>query len=417
MRGRRFGSEVLLAFAGVLSLVMVGVPAPVGAAELKGIAKVGYDTFIDRFTILEVGTRESIQEYYGGLGGSLAIGSAARINVTNLFKVGSQTIDDDLDFVASTAPGRRVASFQGSLRWQHFQPGSDYQFRNDNVRSNAFLSLRSELGRRLRLNLKSRFESANYREKTSFDYDYRYADAGLELEAGSAIDRMVLVGGYLGFRDATDTSALDYRRSITELEARLSSPSGVMLRIASIGDRRSYHGDVRSSYWSFTSFVDLGAKVPRDITISLRGESELFLFDRQDSIFFNTHFVRGGLRARYAFGPASGLFIEPRYARLLCESFPEERYAEATAVVGVDYLRAGGLWLTASYEPGYHDYTADPNNLYSDYTVNRISVMASIPLVAGSTLNLFLTHDPEKHSRPDDDFSVTLFSADVTKRF
>jgi hypothetical protein len=416
MRGRRFRSGALIAVAGVLFVASSRPAAPVGAAELRGLAKVGYDTFIDRFTILEVDTIRSIQEYYAGIGGSLDIGSAARMSIANLFKIGTQTMDDNLDLDATTGAGRRVATFRGSLRWKHFQPGTDYELGNDFLQSNAVVRLRNRLSPALRLAVGGRFESIDFDKRTAFDYDYRYVDGGVELEAGSTVDRMLLLEGYFGFRDTPDTAALDYRRGFAELDARYST-GRIAFHIESVGDRRDYRGVVRSSYWSLTSLLDVSIDIPHRLAFSARGQSDLFLFDRPDDIFFDTQFLRGGLRVRRSFGAMSNAYVEPRYAILRCPDVPEERYSEATAVIGIEYLRSGDFWLSASYEPGCRRYAADPNDLYSNYTINRISLMANVPLPFSSALSIFVAHDPERHSRGQDDFSVTLFSVDVTTRF
>jgi len=399
----------------VLGLLTV---APVRAAELRGRATLGCDTFIDRFTLVEQDTLESVQEFYLGLGGAFSFGTEkSRAGINNLLKLGTQTIDDNLDVEAASARGRFGIDLRGNVRWKHFQPGSDYEFGNDYLQANTFLRCRRKLGESIRLNLKSRFEAVDYKNRTTFDYDYRYVDGGIELQSGSDFNRSIIAGGYVGFKDAPDTTALGYRRALAELEARLTSARGVAFHLASIGDRKDYREKIRSSYWSVTSFLDVDVNVGGDMVWSLKGESELTLFDRPDTIFFNTHFLRGGMKLRRALGATSGVFLEPRYARMICADFAEERYWEGSAILGVDFIRNGDFWINASYEPGRRDYILDPNEIYSDFSFNRVAVMASVPLLAGTTLNLLVTHDPERHSRRDDDFSVTLVSADVTKRF
>jgi hypothetical protein len=393
-------------------------PRPLAAAEMRNRAMLGYDTFIDRFTLLEQDTLDAVQEFYLGLASALSFGGEnARGGASNLFKIGNQTIDENLDVETGSAPGYSGFDFRGNLRWKHFQPGSDYEFGNDYVQTNAFLRFRRKLNEGLRLNVKGRVETVDYKQRTTFDYDYRYGDGGIELQGGSDFDRSILVGGYIGFKDAPDTTALGYRRTLAELETRLASPRGLAFHLASVGDRKDYRESIRSSYWSVISFLDFDMSVGSGMVWSLKGESELTVFDRPDTIFFDTHFLRGGVKCRYAIGATSGVFVEPRYARMICGDFPEERYWEGSAIFGVDFLRNGDFWVNASYEPGYRDYTLDENNIYSDFSFHRVSLMASFPFPAGTTLSLFATHDPERHSRRDDDFSVTLVSAELTKGF
>jgi len=102
---------------------------------------------------------------------------------------------------------------------------------------------------------------------------------------------------------------------------------------------------------------------------------------------------------------------------MFCDSSPEERYVEGSIVLGMDIFDSKWFWLTASYEPGYRDYTLKNNTIYSDFTINRISIIGSIHLPEKFSIDIFLTHEPEKHSRREDDFSVSLVSVELKKTF
>ena len=52
----------------------------------------------------------------------------------------------------------------------------------------------------------------------------------------------------------------------------------------------------------------------------------------------------------------------------------------------------------------------EENDLYSDFYINRLSLMASISIPKGFSIDMFIMHDPERHTRRDDDFSITLIS-------
>jgi len=406
--------------AAIVPLVLAAVllmSAP-GHAEVRNQVTLGYDSFVDRFTILEADTFESTQELYLGFGNALQYRNGKTMaGLNNLFRFGNQTVDEHLDAEGSVAPSKSTGlDLRSSLHWRHFQEGSDYEFGNDYTQANAMIRIGTDLGAASRLSFKGRFEAVDYREKTNFDYDYRYVDGGLDFEAGKAADRMLLVGVAAGTRDAPDTTALSYDRLLGELEARLT-PGAISIHIASFADRREYGGIVRSSSWNSVSSLEMSVTAANGSMYSLRGESELLRFDRPDTTYFDTHFLRALFRARLPLGPASSIFIEPRYGRMLCEDFEEERYSELSCVLGTDVMRNDRLWLSLSYEPGYRDYRFDGNELYSDFYLNRVSVMGSLSMPYRSTLNLFATHEPERHSRREDDFSITLISIDLTKRF
>lgn len=388
-------------------------------AEIRNQATLGYDSFIDRYTLLEADTLESTQELYLGLGNAMYYrDGASKAGFSNFFRFGNQTVDERLEVEGSIAPAKSfVIDLRSALRWKHFREGSDYEFGNDYAQGNAALRMRMNTGQHARLSLKSRFELVDYEEKTDFDYDYRYYDGGVEWEAGANFDRMFHLGLLAGKREVPDTTSLSYDRLFAEIETRISPAPAASFHLVSSADRKGYRETARSSYWSILSQLEMSHVSAGGTTFLLRGESEILLFDRPDPTYFDTHFLRAGLQARFPVRTVAAAYVEPRYAMMLCGSFLEERYREISCVLGAEIMRNGGFWLSLSYEPGFRDYELVENELYSDFYINRLSAMGSLPLPAGTALNLLVTHEPERHSRRADDFSLTLVSIDITKRF
>lgn len=411
---RHRAAALVLCAAALLCL-----PAASTGAETRSSVTAGYDSFIDRFTILEKDTVETLEEFYAGLMNSLSLERPGlRAELRNNFKYSDQTVDENLEGMFSIgSPSATRFDLRSNLHLKHFRSGSDYLFGNDYLQSNTHLKLKRRLGSGARLTVRSRFELLDYEEKTDFDYDYTYADLGLELEGGSYFDRFLRVGAAVGFREAPDTTALSYRRTALDLEARLSPADNATVHFAAIGDRRDYREDVKTGYWDVSAYLDYTVVQPSGRIYSLRGEAELALYDETTSIYFDTYFLRTSFRAKTPLGKGISLSLGPRAAVMLCPDFEEERYAEGTAVIGLDLTTGADLWLTVSYEPGYRNYSLEENELYSDFYLNRLSVMGSAAIPWNSSLNLFVTHDPERHSRREDDFSITLISVDVTKRF
>jgi hypothetical protein len=402
----------------VLLLCAIGSPAP-ARAEIRNRLTAGFDSFIDRFTILEEDTAESVQEFYTGLGNDFLFSrGGTSIGLRNYFKYGNQTIDEHLYGELSLLPGSHTRmDLRTSLHYKHFQDGSDYSFGNDYIQSNTLLKLRTRLGKPVRLTLRSRLEGIDYERKTDFDYDYYYYDGGLEIEGGSILGRLVRVGGFVGFRETPDTTAMSYKRTVGDIEAQFTIGDNVFLHFTSMGDRRDYRESVRSSYWSVLSYAELMITSLTGRMITIKAESEYITYDDKTMIFYDTHFVRGSLGAKLPLREHIAITAEPRIARMICPDYAEERYFEYTITLGVEVFGREEFWLTASYEPGYRDYLSDTNNLYSDFYLNRLSLMGTIPLKKDFYVNIFAMHDPERHMRREDDFSITLISMDITKRF
>ena len=102
---------------------------------------------------------------------------------------------------------------------------------------------------------------------------------------------------------------------------------------------------------------------------------------------------------------------------MVCREFAEERYWESSIVIGLEMAGSSRYWVSFSYEPGRRDYIVDENEIYSDFYFNRLMLMASLEAPRDFTLSLFVMHDPERHSRRYDDFSLTMVSASISKGF
>jgi len=305
---------------------------------------------------------------------------------------------------------------RGNFRLKSYREGSDYEFGNDYTQSNLHLKLGRQFGESWYVLSRSRAEMTDFRERTQFDYDYHYFDTGLGIETGSYFSRYLRVFASLGRREAPDTTDLSFNRSLAEAEARLSSGS-LTFDVSTMGDRRDYEGTVRSDYWFVFSSGSITWTSTSGRSAMARVESELLYYDTQTRTWFNNHFIRGSLRFRIPVASVSYFYIEPRYAVMRCESFIEERYSEGSAVLGFDVMGSERYWLTFSWEPGYRSYTLDDNPIYSDFRINRLSLMASGTFGKRLGANIFISHDPEKHARRIDDFSITMVSASVSLSF
>lgn len=401
----------------LLAVSCAGVPAA-RSAELRAGLISGYDSFIDRFTILEYDTSEVTHEYYAGLDAHLrSYDPSLSYSLRSTFRYGNQTIDEYAEgSVSAGSRARGLVQARADLRLKRFREGSDYGFGNDYLQSNAFLSLGRELGGGVYAAWKSRAELIDYEERTEFDYDYRYLDTGLAIEIGSFFGRFASFSAAFGRRECPDTTDLGYDRLIGSGEGRISD-GPISLELSISADRRGYDGRSRSSSWNVLSSAGVAWTRSGGGGVSLRIESELWRYDEATSTFFDNHFLRCGVRGRSPVTGTVALFVEPRLGWLRCPSFEEERYIEGSVVMGVDVFSGGSLWLTASYEPGYRDYRLAGNEIYSDFRLNRLSLMGSVTARERVMLTLFVSHDPEYHARRSDDFSMTLVSASVSVLF
>ncbi|HER43676.1 MAG TPA: hypothetical protein ENO08_04375, partial [Candidatus Eisenbacteria bacterium] len=388
------------AFSAALLIAVAACPIS-ARGEIRNRLTLGFDSFIDRFTIVDVDTAESVHEYYIGLGNDLRFKSdRAAGGLNNFFRAGTQTIDEHIDGEISLlpVPSTRV-DIRSFFHFKHFQESSDYTFGNDYLQSNTLLKIRRTLGEGSKLTLRGRFEGVDYERQNQFDYDYYYYDSGLEFEAGSFLRRLIRVGGFVGHKEAPDTTEMNYERAAGEIEMQFTAGESGLLHIYTMGDRRDYRGTVRSSYWLVLSQAEFMITSLGGRSLSVRFESEYTAYDDPTPVFFDNHFVRCGAGVKIPLRERLSMNAEPRVARMFCRDYAEERYREYTVLLGVELFGGNDFWLIAGYEPGYRDYISDTNALYSDFYLNRLSLMGSIPLSADFYVNVFAMHDPEKHMR------------------
>ncbi|OQX84680.1 MAG: hypothetical protein B6D63_03990 [Candidatus Latescibacteria bacterium 4484_7] len=405
------------AFA-ILSLSAI-VSARAVASDFKTELSSGYDSFMDRYTIVDEDTFDVINEYYIGLGNVVLLGNGkTRFIMRNLFRYGNQTIDDDLNLSFISPLSKEIKfDLKSNLNIKHFQSGSDYSLSNDYRQFNTTARIRKAFGGTYSAALKGRIEILDYADRTEFDYDYKYADAGLELERNDDEGNSLHLGAFAGFRDVPDTTDLSYRRELIDLECYLGQGNRINARLISSADRKDYSSDARSSYWYVVSSAEIEAKVTRRSALSFIGETELTSYDVPSEIYFDTQFIRGGIRFKREIAVLSSVHIEPRVGRMFCRDYAEERYTEGSVVLGVDIFKSTRFWLNASYEPGYRDYLLEENNIYSDFYINRISLIMNLFVPGNTGITLYLNHEPERHTRRDDDFSITLISLELKKSF
>ena len=276
--------------------------------------------------------------------------------------------------------------------------------------------MKRSIGSNYLIALNGRIEALRYEERTDFDYNYNYVDAGLHIERDFQTTGLLHLAAFAGRREAPDTTELSFDRFLGIAESSIPLDL-ITLRFTTSADRKDYSSTVRSSYWYVISNLEATLNEMKKTSYSLIIDSELTSYDTESEIYINTHFVRLGLKYKHEIGNLSYLYIEPRVARMYCNSSAEERYVEGSMVLGLDVFDGGWFWFTAVYEPGYRDYTLKENSIYSDFTINRLSLIGSVHLPEHFSLDIFVTHEPEKHSRREDDFSVSLISLELKKTF
>jgi hypothetical protein len=388
-------------------------------AENNNRVVTGYDSFIDHYTILEDDTTEALQEYYLNLINSFAFGkSKMKSKFGNSLKFGNQTIDERMNLGLEFGHLSSIKTeFKTDLYIKHFRENSDYSFSNDYKQLNTRLKIGREFTDNIKINSKTRFEFIDYKNYTDFNYDYNYIDTGIEINAGSVLSNLFHLTAAYGRCEAPDTTALSYTRKTIELDLFILPNEKYHHDLYLSTDRRNYNGTSRSSLWNLLSFYRLTFSSDSEVEYSLKIDGESTIYDSPSNIYFDTHFLRCGFKLSFPFRQMNNISLEPRYAQMFCNDFEEERYQEYSIITGFELMASDRFWLIFSYEPGIRNYLKGEDGLYSDFYLNRLSLMGSISVYDGISADLFIIHDPERHTRKEDDFSITLISLSLSKQF
>jgi hypothetical protein len=388
-------------------------------AENSNQLVTGYDSFIDHYTILEDDTTEALQEYYLNLRNSFTFHNyKMKPKLTNSIKFGNQTVDERINLGLEFGRETSIKTeFKTDLYIKHFRENSDYSFSNDYKQLNTRLKIGRKFTENIKIDSKTRLEVIDYKDYTNFDYDYNYMDTGIEINAGSILGNLFRLSGTYGRCETPDTTALSYKRKIIELDAFISPNEKYRHDLSLSADRRNYNGASRSSLWNILSFYRFTFSSENEVEYSLNLDGESAIYDSESSIYFDTYFLRSGFKVSFPLRGIDKISLEPRYARMFCNDFGDERYQEYSIITGLELMASDKFWLIFNYEPGIRNYLKGEDGLYSDFYLNRLSLMGSISISNGISTDFFIIHDPERHTRKEDDFSITMISLSLSKRF
>jgi len=206
------------------SLASASLPVPAGASGIfETRLTTGFDSFIDRYTILEDDTTEALNEFYVRLFNRFYRGDGRnRPLLSNSFKIGNQAMDDRLELDLRLGNSNSFSTeFSAAAYLKHFREKSDFPLSNDYRQYNSNLKLGFKVAQGLRLSSRSRAELVDYDERTDFDYDYHYLETGIEIYGGDILENMFRLSAAAGTSEAPDTTELGFDRSLFEAEAYL----------------------------------------------------------------------------------------------------------------------------------------------------------------------------------------------------
>ncbi|MDH3197236.1 MAG: hypothetical protein OEO21_03260 [Candidatus Krumholzibacteria bacterium] len=399
--------------------------------RLTGRAEVGYDSFEERYSIVDADTVDGVNEVRSRLRLAWSTGSV----LGNLFLVEARALlgEDNHETGARARLVRRFAghgrsqvSFEGDATRREFGASSPFAFPNDFTRLYGRAVARVGVHHALALRLDGRLEDLDFSQRTEFDCDHTRASVAL----GGEYDHDLTTYGMGGVRYTTmqipDSTEIEYHSWMPVLEIRSTPELRQQLYLTAALERRLYDDSAatRSDFWAL--FAALLAEWPLGdrVSLELRDDLEHYGYDVNTDAYFDYVENRTALLFNYNGSWAWRVGAGPAFAFLASSQSEQDEYVEWGAMVRVEYIRGARAWAAVEYAPGRRLYSSfDPaaifdfDSIFSDYTFHRLTAFAGVRVWRGLGVDLFADYQPEDHEREGDDATATLLSVSLSYAF
>jgi hypothetical protein len=414
-----------------MACALVPAAARAGSGRWLGSAEVGFDSYMERYSISDADTLSSINEARARVRFGYAVGSLGRnyvlLQAAQLIGQSSyETAGRGLVTRRFGVTGAVTANLDGEIARRGFRQGAVYEFPNNYTRATARAGLRARTAPWLTLRLDDRIERIDYDQRTEFDYDYTRNSATGAVDLSRDPLRSLTVGTRLTTMSIPDSSEIEYHAFVPFVEARTYGAPHRRAYASVAAERRLYPDNgTRSSFWSvlFSGLIEM--PIHRSWSIEAASDFEDYAYDVSTEAYPDHFEIRNYLTANWIAGGLR-LGAGPAFGWLSSGDSPQDEYREAGVRFSLEEVGPRGLFVSASYEPGSRDYTAyndtggvadNADAIFSDYRYHRVSLFANVRVTGPFWFNVFLDYQPEDHHRTGDDATATIGSASLTYSF
>jgi hypothetical protein len=404
-------------------------PAAGGGVRLTGSVTAGFDTFQEKYSIVDRDTLDSVNEFRTQASLGLLAGTFLRdfLLVEGRVQYGDDTYETGgrLKLNKLFFSGVSRIGFEGIYGKRTFGSNSSYQFPNDYDRLFLRAFLKQSIGPSFALRLTDRLEVQDFQRRTEFDYDYRRN----KVSVGGEFDWNLTT--FLDMRvthvvmDIPDSTEIEYQSFIPSVDFRHMAGLYDRVVVMAALERRDYvTGSPRSSFWGLFGSLTGERSIAPFLSLLIVSDLEWYQYDFKDAVYFDYVENRTALLAK--FNPSLNLSVGmgPAFGFLESKISEEDVYRELGAKLAIDYISGSRAWITFAYEPGKRTYqsfgdssTDQDLSLFSDYSYHRLSLFANIRLLSSLTVSAFADYQPEDHKREGDDATATLVSLSLTYLF
>lgn len=414
----------LLTLIAILPLLCYVYPSPARAGRVAGRVEVGFDSFTEKYSLIEEDTTDGLSEFRTRIN----LGYLQGRQLADYFELEGETLIGEASFENSgrfrflRGSGRSRLGFNSDLTYRSFRDNSVYAFANDYLRYSGRVFAERRTSRYTTVRLTDSFELMNFDRRTQFDYDYLRNSISVSGEYDR--DFISRLHGYLTYtgRSVPDSTEIGYKGYTMGLELRRAFGLNRQIYLTANAHRRIFaHKPTKSPYWSIFSTGILQPITLWRFGLTIDNTLESYLYDEETAAFFSyledrtalMVFYYQGFDFRFGMGPTFGIFVS--------DFSEQDEYSELGAKVSVEWSLGPWVWLSGTYEPAWRDYrldAVDPTEIiFSDFVTHRLLAFVTVRPSQRTSVNLFVDHEPQSHDIEDDDSTTTLFSLDVAYSF
>jgi len=376
-----------------------------------------YDSFGQRYEIADEDTLDLVDEMSSNLMLQLMRRGRTNVELRNTFGLGEEALRNDFFGALRHDWTRFDLRIEEDFRYKNYNENTAYTLSSTYWVSRSRARLRWSLSDAWRLAFDERWEFTEVQDRSRYNYDYRRADHGIELQRNFGFFSSVR-GGYLyGTRAVPDSSVIDFERHAVTF-SWLQEFGRHTLSMDHIVERRLY-GDpnVRSHYRDWQGNVAMTLAVQERLRLRPLYRVWTVHYDQPDSVFADADEHSLEVLLEGDLGPHTTLGVGPR-AELRRTQSAFERSYDQLGVKGTVAVFAGSrFWMQFTNELGVRKHLPGPLDeagFFTDYIFNWTTLYLSWRFLQSASLDSFLSLNPESHEDAANNTVTVLFSGSLT---
>jgi hypothetical protein len=340
----------------------------------------------------------------------------SRLSVNNRFSFSSLYLRDILKIEWD----KDWLNLSNQAELKTIQDKKKVTYQTDYFTNNFDVKLKARLSPELILRFRNNLEYTEYKEDSTYTYDYYLNRAGLELDKDISSDGFLHLSYQFSKRYVPDSTLINYDRHFLDISFDKYFGWETLLQLGNELDRKTFKkpGGL-DNFWEERVIFGLSRRIHDKMELLFHNEFEVLSYDIEDEINFDYFENKFSTALDYELSYGCEIKGGPEWVTFssLKNLYREYNYDQLAFSLSFDLFRSTDLWLSIEDKFGRRDYKSDENPFYTDYLLNQISLFLDGELGAHLGFNLMLSIDSEWHNSRGDNLTVFLISSELTYSF